>query len=56
MQSTNNSYLLYSHHTLVPIGANFQVNVPPIMDYMSYKYKSTEAMKTLKILKLHDPA
>lgn len=45
----------YNRHTLVPIGANFQVQIPPMMSEGAYKAKSAEMMRTLKILKANDP-
>lgn len=44
-----------SHRTLVPIGGNFQVVIPPMLTEAAYKLKSAEMMKTLKILKINDP-
>jgi len=41
--------------TLVPIGANFQVVVPPMLTETAYRAKTSESMRTLKILKINDP-
>lgn len=43
------------HRTLVPIGANFQVFIPPILTESAYKIKSQGMMKTINTLKLNDP-
>lgn len=47
--------LQYHRHTLVPIGANFQAVIPPMMTEEAYKAKSSDVMRVLRILKINDP-
>jgi hypothetical protein len=54
-QQFAHTYMNNYHRTLVPIGANFQVMVPPILTESVYKIKSRDTMKTLQILKINDP-
>ena len=44
-----------THRTLVPIGAHFQVMLPPVLTPEAYRVKSAPMMKALKILKVNDP-
>jgi|JI6StandDraft_1071083.scaffolds.fasta_scaffold243096_2 hypothetical protein len=39
-QYINHTYMHNSHRTLVPIGANFQVIVPPMMTIQAYRMKT----------------
>lgn len=54
-QYLNHTYMHNSHRTLVPIGANFQAVVPPMMTIQAYRLKTADMMKTLAILKINDP-
>jgi hypothetical protein len=47
--------MLNNHRTLVPIGANFQVVVPPMLTEATYRAKTADSLRTLKILKVNDP-
>lgn len=49
------SYMLNNHRTLVPIGANFQVVIPPMLTEATYRAKTADSLRTLKILKVNDP-
>ena len=44
-----------THHTLVPIGANFQTLIPPVLTQNAYRVKSAEMMNSLQKLKINDP-
>jgi hypothetical protein len=48
--------MLNNFRTVVPIGANFQVVIPPMLTESAYRARTSEAMRTLKILKINDPA
>ena len=54
-QSLSQTYMHNTHRTLVPIGANFQVMLPPVLTPDLYRVKSAEMMKTLQIIKINDP-
>jgi len=54
-QHSSHTYMNNYHRTLVPIGANFQVMVPPMLTESVYKIKSKDMMRALKILKINDP-
>ena len=49
------TYMHNTHHTLVPIGANFQVLIPPVLTQNAYRVKSAEMMNSLQKLKINDP-
>ena len=53
------SYLNVPQHNqtsiVVPLGAMYQVALPPILSANSYRLKSEMAMKKLALLKIHDP-
>jgi hypothetical protein len=53
--SLSDASLHYNRHTLVPIGANFQVVVPPMMTEQAYRAKTADMMRMLRVLKLNDP-
>lgn len=53
--SLSDASLQYNRHTLVPIGANFQAVIPPMMTEAAYKSKSADQMRALRILKINDP-
>jgi hypothetical protein len=53
--SLSDTSFQYNRHTLVPIGANFQVVVPPMMTEAAYRAKSADMMRALRILKVNDP-
>lgn len=44
------------HSTYVPIGTNFQTDIPDIMGARSYLYRKQDAIDRIKSLKVHDPA
>ena len=47
--------MLNNFRTVVPIGANFQVVIPPMLTESAYRARTSDAMRTLKILKINDP-
>lgn len=53
--SMNKNYLKL-HTTVVPIGTNFQADLPDIMAANTYLYRNQDAIRRLRSLKIHDPA
>lgn len=53
--SFSDASMHYNRHTLVPIGANFQAVVPPMMTEGAYRAKTADMMRTLRTLKINDP-
>lgn len=48
------SYLQF-HSLVVPIGTNFQADIPDICSAKSYLYRNSNSFKRVKSLKMHDP-
>jgi len=46
---------MHSNRTLVPIGANFQAVLPPMLTESHYRAKSAQQLYNLKIMKINDP-
>ena len=46
---------MHANRTLVPIGANFQVPLLPVLSEAAYRAKTADQMQRLRTLKINDP-
>lgn len=42
------------HTTVVPIGINYQADIPDIMSANTYLYRNMDKINRIKTLKVHD--
>jgi hypothetical protein len=46
---------MHQHSNIIPIGTNYQAQIPQILPEEHYKIKSRDMIKRLYIMKINDP-